>query len=77
MCIHGIYNNTELSYLIKSLLGIHARKQSSLINPLEMNRERHGVKHDWAYVIVQVTIYRRARIGRDGHLDQYEAYDIS
>ena len=76
MCIHGIYN-TELSYLIKSLLGVHARRQLSLINPLEMNREINGVKHDWAYIIVQVTIYRRVRIGRDGHLDQSEAYDIS
>ena len=24
-----------------------------------------------------LTIYRRLRIGRDGHLDQSEAYDIS
>ena len=29
-----------------------------------------------ARIIVQVTIYRRPRIGRDGHLDQSEAYDI-
>ena len=27
-------------------------------------------------IIVQVTIHRRLRIGRDGHLDQSEAYDI-
>ena len=26
---------------------------------------------------VQVAIYRRLRIGRDGHLDQSKAYDIS
>ena len=26
---------------------------------------------------VQVTIYRRLRIGRDGHLDQSEANDMS
>ena len=75
--VYMVYNNIELSYLIKSLLGIHARKQLSLINPLEMNHERHWVKHDWAYIIVQVTIYRRVLIGRDGHLDQSEAYDIS
>ena len=31
----------------------------------------------WARILVQVTIYRRLRIGRDGHLDQSEAYDIS
>ena len=30
----------------------------------------------WARILVQVTIYRRLRIGRDGHLDQSEAYDI-
>ena len=28
-------------------------------------------------ILVQVTIYRGLRIGRDGHLDQSEAYDIS
>ena len=28
-------------------------------------------------ILVQVTIYRRTRIGRDGHLDQSKAYDIS
>ena len=27
--------------------------------------------------VVQVTTYRRLRIGRDGHLDQSQAYDIS
>ena len=32
---------------------------------------------DWARILVQVTIYRRLLIGRDGHLDQSEAYDIS
>ena len=31
----------------------------------------------WARILVQVTIYRRLLIGRDGHLDQSEAYDIS
>ena len=30
-----------------------------------------------ARIIVQVTIYHRLLIGRDGHLDQSEAYDIS
>ena len=29
-----------------------------------------------ARILVQVTIYRRLLIGRDGHLDQLEAYDI-
>ena len=31
----------------------------------------------WTRIFVQVTIYRRLLIGRDGHLDQSEAYDIS
>ena len=30
-----------------------------------------------ARILVQVTIYRRLLIGRDGHLDQSETYDIS
>ena len=30
-----------------------------------------------APILLQVTIYRRLRIGRDGHLDQSEAYDMS
>ena len=31
----------------------------------------------WARILVQVTIYRRLLIGRDGHLHQSKAYDIS
>ena len=31
----------------------------------------------WVRILVQVTIYRRLLIGRDGHLDQSEAYDMS
>ena len=34
-------------------------------------------RQSWARILVQVTIYRRLLIGRDGHLDQSEAYDIS
>ena len=30
----------------------------------------------WARILVQAANYRRLRIGRDGHLDQSEAYDI-
>ena len=30
-----------------------------------------------ARILIQVTIYRRLMIGRDGYLDQSEAYDIS
>ena len=32
---------------------------------------------DRARILIQVTIYRRLLIGRDDHLDQSEAYDIS
>ena len=32
---------------------------------------------DQGRILVQVTIYRRLQIGRDGHLDQSDAYDIS
>ena len=31
----------------------------------------------WGSILVQVTINRRLRIGRDGHLDQTEAHAIS
>ena len=31
----------------------------------------------WAGILVQVTIHRRLLIGRDGRLDQLEAYDVS
>ena len=31
----------------------------------------------WVRIIVQVTINRRLLIGRDGHLDQSETYDLS
>ena len=37
----------------------------------------HVPSHDRGRILVQVTIYRRLRIGRDGHLDQSEAYDLS
>ena len=31
----------------------------------------------WVRILVQVTIYRWLLIGRDSHLNQSEAYDIS
>ena len=36
-----------------------------------------SLTHYRARKLVQVTIYRRLLIGRDGHLDQSEVYDIS
>ena len=38
---------------------------------------RGSTLHVKARILVQATIYRRLLIGRDGHLDQPEAYDIS
>ena len=40
---------------------------------------RHILKYfdPWAHILVQFTIYRKLLIGRDGHPDQSEAYDIS
>ena len=38
--------------------------------------EKSGPLQIRARILVQVTIYRRLLIGRDGHLDQSEAYDI-
>ena len=37
----------------------------------------HFYDPQWARILVLVTIYRRLLIGRNGHLDQSEAYDIS
>ena len=39
----------------------------------------HSIKlcTTWSRILVQGTIDRRLRIGRDGHLDQSEAYDLS
>ena len=35
------------------------------------------IRYTRARILVQVTINRRLLIGRDGHLDQSEAYDLS
>ena len=39
--------------------------------------DRCQCRRSWAGILVQVTINRRLLIGRDGHLDQSEAYDLS
>ena len=43
----------------------------------QMDANKHGSLPNRARIFVQVTIYRRILIGRDGHLDQSEPYDIS
>ena len=47
--------------------------QSHALNTL---RHRHffSLARAWARILVQVTIYCRLQIGRDGHLDQSETY---
>ena len=50
----------------------HPETQRMVIKVLLMNLLLY-----WGRIRVQVTIYRRLRIGRDSHLDQSEAYDIS
>ena len=69
-----IYNYTEFMY-------------NCIVDPYEGDTVNKRCQMDiyiyaflgnkWARILVQVTIYRRLLIGRDGHLDQSEAYDIS
>ena len=58
-----------------SELGIpHSHKYSEM--SLKWRGGSHPVSAEniWDRALVQVTIYRRLRIGRDGHLDQFEVY---
>ena len=48
-----------------------------LICPLATSGVAAFVHRHLSRILVQVTIYRRLLIGRDGHLDHSEAYDIS
>ena len=46
--------------------------------PISYIEDKYAIHQDHrGRILVQVTIYRRLLIGRDGHLDQSEAYDIS
>ena len=49
---------------------IHATTWEAAIFSKPLDCQRAGI-------LVQVTINRRLLIGRDGHLDQSEAYDLS
>ena len=51
--------------------------QSVIISNSHMIQEKLQPPRVWVRILVQVTIYRSLQIGRDGHLDQSEAYDIS
>ena len=50
---------------------LHISEEKQQITPVDVISE----KYSRARFLVQVKIYRRLRIGRDGHLDQSEAYD--
>ena len=45
----------------------------TVVSAAYVGKQEKG-KKTWARILVQVTIYRRLLIGRDGHLDQSEAY---
>ena len=64
----------ESDFLLRERCGIEYLRART---PPELQNERGVLVNGRFRIIVQVTIYRRPRIGRDGHLDQSEAYDIS
>ena len=58
---------------------IHSH-QYRCVSLIDTDRLQLQVLHapcTWARILVQVTINRRLWIGRDGHLDQSKAYDLS
>ena len=54
---------------------IYMRKFAAMLKL--SRRENVQMEMVRARILVQATIYRRFRIGRDSHLDQSGAYDIS
>ena len=85
---HTIYNYNRFKLTIKCTL--HAIRGTETLIVIVMDaykriRHRHTMSHftcGWpsharSRILVHATIYRRLLIGRDGHLDQSEAYDIS
>ena len=74
-CLH-IHVSCSYSIHMTTALFFHTKlKQTPFAYPMVYWKK---IKHTWpVLIIVQVTIYRRLLIGRDGHLDQSEAYDIS
>ena len=58
-----------------SELGIpHCHKYSEMLLGWRGGSHPVSAENIWALVLVQVTIYRRLRIGLDDHLDQSEVY---
>ena len=60
--------------LVKNNIDMFTFYQSA---PFQVNGCATSCVTGMAHILVQVTIYRTLRIGRDGHLDQSEAYDVS
>ena len=75
MLVHRIrrWNNVEPT-LIQRL--VSAEWSFKGLN-MELSRGADRLLVSSPRILLHVTIYRRLRIGRDGPLDQYEAYDIS
>ena len=68
--LRNVYSSLGFVYLSPSLR-ITVCSCKSVIGALRKVVLSRGI------ILVQVTIYRRLLIGRDGHLDQSEANDIS
>ena len=55
-----------LKMVVRSAITVYLKNRQLLL--FVFARQSHNLE--------QATIYRRLRIGRDGHFDQSEAYDI-
>ena len=54
------------------------KSRSYITSPIAVGEQNtHCVIQIRARILVKVTIHRRLLIGRDGRLDQSEAYDVS
>ena len=82
---HHQYSGIQVLQITRKKLAEESTKKNNLMhtnyenNDLAEKSSRQPTAHNTARarILVQVTIYRRLLIGRDGHLDQSEAYDIS
>ena len=76
MIVNAVMNNHSDNFHKMNLYRFFRRRIHCKQTPIEVvTEQRHLIVR--ARILVQVTIYRRLLIGRDGHLDQSEAYDVS
>ena len=76
--ITDIRNEMGLRNQDLQMFGPNLNKIISNFHTLSLEVVGRGSKTQHrARILVQVTINRRLLIGRDGHLDQSEAYDLS